>query len=162
MITILQDLRLAGARLRARPGHFAIVGLILALGIGASTAIFTLVDATLFRPFDLPEGDRLVRIDAVNSPSERSDPKNHSNSSYPTYTDYRDETSIFSGVAAFTNSVALHVGEGDGRALRVTGAPWGRPLVTDSFVYDGATAIVPYMMRHVGGMDGVLYAFPLR
>ena len=96
----------------------------------------------------------------------------------------------------------------DGRIVwrtDVYGSPWGRPLVTDSFVYDGASAIVPYMMRHVGGvvaldrrtgklawrfplpnppgtlhygfagsparagdtfviggMDGVLYAFPLR
>lgn len=61
MNSIVQDLRLAGARLRSKPGHFVIVGLILALGIGATTAIFTLVDATRFRPFDLPAGDRLVR-----------------------------------------------------------------------------------------------------
>lgn len=60
MNAIVQDLRLASARLRAKPGHFLMVALILALGIGASTAIFTLVDATLFRRFDLPGGDRLV------------------------------------------------------------------------------------------------------
>jgi hypothetical protein len=32
----------------------------------------------------------------------------------------------------------------------VYGAPWGKPLVTDKFVYDGVSAIVPYMTRHVG------------
>ena len=138
MNSIAQDLRLAGARLRSKPGHFAIVGLILALGIGASTAIFTLVDATLFRPFDLPEGDRLVRINSVNSPAERPDPNNHSNSSYPVYADYRAETALFSGLAAYTDSVALHVAEaeGEGRAMRVSGA-----LVTGNY-FDilGATA----------------------
>ena len=34
----------------------------------------------------------------------------------------------------------------------VYGAPWGKPLVTDRFVYDGVSAIVPYMTRHVGGV----------
>ena len=119
MNSIIQDLRLASMRLRARPGHFATVGVILALGIGASTAVFTLVDATLFRPFDLADGDRLVRVNAVDTPAARLDPKNHSNSSYPVYVDYRFETSLFSGLAAYSDSIALHVGEGDGRAVRV-------------------------------------------
>jgi len=125
---MIQDLRLASARLRSRPGHFAVLTLILGLGIGASVAIFTLVDATLFRPFDLPEGDRLVRINAVNSPAERADPKNHSNSSFPVYADYRAETALFAGLAAYSDSIALHVGEGEGHALRITGA-----LVTGNY-----------------------------
>lgn len=122
MIPILQDLRLVMARFRAKPAHGFSVSLILALGIGASIAIFTLVDATLFQPFDLPEGDRLVRVDAVNSPADRWDPRNHSNSSYPVYADYRAETSLFSGLAAYADSIAVHVGGGEGQALRVTGA----------------------------------------
>ena len=54
MNSIIQDLRLAWTQLRAKPGHFAIVGLILALDIGASTAIITLVDNFLYevRPQD--------------------------------------------------------------------------------------------------------------
>ncbi len=43
----------------------------------------------------------------------------------------------------------------DGRIVwrtDVYGAPWGRPLVTDRYVYDGASAIVPYMTRHAGGL----------
>lgn len=122
MIPILQDLRFAIARLRARPGHGLSVSVILALGIGASTAIFTLVDATLFQPFNLPEGDRLVRVNAVNAPADRPDPRNHSNSSYPVYADYRGETSLFSGLAAYSDSIALHVSGGEGQAFRVTGA----------------------------------------
>jgi outer membrane protein assembly factor BamB len=43
----------------------------------------------------------------------------------------------------------------DGRIVwrtDVYGAPWGRPLVTDRYVYEGASAIVPYMTRHAGGL----------
>ncbi|MBX7186470.1 MAG: ABC transporter permease [Vicinamibacteria bacterium] len=122
MIPTLQDLRLAMARLRARPGRGLSASVILALGIGASTAIFTLVDATLFQPFDFPQAERLVRMDAVNSPAERTDPRNHSNSSYPMYQDYRAETSVFAGLAAFADSIAVHVSGGGGLAFRVTGA----------------------------------------
>ena len=125
---LLHDLRLALARFRSRPGQFAVVCLILALGIGASTAIFTLVDATLFRPFDLPEGDRLVRINAVGSPSERADPTNHSNSSFPVYADYRSEAALFTGLAAYSDWIALHIAEGQATPQRVTGA-----LVTGNY-----------------------------
>lgn len=118
----LHDLRLALARFRSRALHFVAVSLILALGIGASTAIFALVDATLFRPFDLPEGDRLVRINAVGSPAERADPTNHSNSSFPVYADYRAETALFTGLAAYSDWIALHVAEGEGAPARVIGA----------------------------------------
>src|SRR5690349_15214971 len=128
MNSLVQDLRLATARLRSKPAHFAMVALVLALGIGSSTAIFALVDATLFQPFDLPEGDRLVRLDAVDTPEDRPDPKNHSNSSFPAYLDYRAETSLFTGLAAYSDTIALHVAEGESRPTRVTGA-----LVTGNY-----------------------------
>ena len=153
--TILHDLRLASARLRQRPGHLGIVSLILALGIGASIAIFTLVDATLFRPFDLPEGDRLVRINAVAAPAERFDPKNHSNSSFPIYTDYRGESAVFSGLAAYADSMALHVGEGDGRPVRVTGA-----LVTGNY-FDVLRARAKYGRALVPSDDRIRGGHPV-
>ena len=122
MNSLIHDLRLGAARLRSRPSHFLVVSLILGLGIGASTTIFTVVDATLFRPFSLPGGDQLVRINAVDKPEDRKDPRNHSNSSFPVYADYRNETAIFTGVAAFSDTIALHVGQGDDQPLRVMGS----------------------------------------
>lgn len=152
MNSIVRDLRLSAARLRARPGQFAAVAAILALGIGASTAIFTLVDATLFHPFDLPAAERLVRVNAVDSPSDRANPKNHSNSSFPVYADYRSETAIFSGLAAYADTMALHIAEGDGQPMRIVGA-----VVTGNyFEVLGARAaygrtLTPYDDRDRGG-----------
>src|SRR4051794_36118468 len=56
------DLRFALRRLARRPLHAAVVTLTLALGIGATLAVFAVVDATLLRPLPYPDADRLLRV----------------------------------------------------------------------------------------------------
>jgi predicted permease len=60
--SIVRDVRLAGRGMRRRPGFTAAVIITLALGIGANTAIFSVVDSVLVRPLPYPDADRLVSL----------------------------------------------------------------------------------------------------
>src|SRR5258707_5808541 len=59
---LVRDLKYAGKGMHRTPGFTIVAILILAIGIGASTVIFSMVDAALLRPLPFPESDRLVRI----------------------------------------------------------------------------------------------------
>ncbi len=119
---VMQDLRFAARAFRKAPAFAALAILTLALGIGVNVAIFSAVDAVLFRPLAVSDPGRVVRIYATSV--EGVDLSNHS---YPVYTDYRDGASSFAGMAAFDDAEAFHLSTG-GKAERVTGA-----LVSGSF-----------------------------
>ena len=78
MAAILQDVRFALRTLRRSPGLTAIVVLSLAIGIGANTAIFSVVNALLLKPLPYPEPDRLavlwLRSPGINIPQDWPSP----------------------------------------------------------------------------------------
>src|ERR1700742_3388051 len=86
MGTIVPDLVHGLRTLRQRPGLTAAAVLSLGLGIGAATAIYSLIDATLLHPLAVREPARLVAVTSDNFP-------------YPTYQDFRDRNRTFSGLA---------------------------------------------------------------
>lgn len=104
MRALLDDLAFTARTLRGNIRFTAAVTLILALGIGANSAIFSLVDAALFRGLPVDRPKELVRV--FSSEPQRVD---LAETSYPGYLDLRDNVSAFSGLAAFSTDIPVHL-----------------------------------------------------
>jgi hypothetical protein len=101
---MVQDLRFGVRMLMKTPAFTLIAVLTLALGIGANTAIFSLVNALLLRPLGgVAEPDRLVQVGR-----QYVDKSYVSDSSYPDYLDYRDANTVMSGLAVISPT-AFHL-----------------------------------------------------
>ncbi len=96
---VMQDLRYAIRSLRRSPGFAAIAALTLALGLGATTAIFTVVNAVVLRPMSFADPDRLYLIWERNE----IDGVERDNPSPPNYLDWREAATSFSSMAAWSD-----------------------------------------------------------
>jgi predicted permease len=103
---MLHDLRFAVRQLWKAPGFTVTAVLVLALGIGANTAVFTLVHTMLFAPPGYTRPNELVQIFSQDT----KNPKTFRELSYPTLNDIRQQNSVFSGVAGF-NVGMVGIGE---------------------------------------------------
>jgi putative ABC transport system permease protein len=95
MASLLQDIRFSIRALRREPGFAAGALLTLALGIGATTTIFTFANGMMLRPLPYPDGDRLVTLDHITSRGARA------RANYLHYRDWVDRSSSFAGTAAY-------------------------------------------------------------
>src|ERR1700722_7685434 len=91
-----QDVRYALRQLRKSPGFTFVALLTLALGIGATTALFSLVDAVMLKPLPFPNAARLVRVESIVAASGRG-----GDASYPDFIDLRARNNVMDGMAAF-------------------------------------------------------------
>ena len=98
---LFADIRYALRWLRRSPGFTTVAILSLAIGIGFNTALFTIVDAVLFRPLPVDRPDRLVDV-FTNSP----DGDTYATSSYPDYLDLKAQNHVFTDIAAYSPIIA--------------------------------------------------------
>lgn len=135
----LKDLQYAFRTIRKSPGFTAIVVISLALGIGANTAIFTLIDAVMLRLLPVRSADELVSVGDASRPTALLHGGPMPNVfSYPLYQRLRDENHVFTGLLASGQTGRLDVGAGSG-ALE---AAHGRLVSGNYFQVLGVSPIV--------------------
>ncbi len=126
----MNDLRFAVRGLVRSPAFAAVAILTLALGIGASTAIFTVLEAVVLRPLSFPEPDRLVALGKLRDTPRRIP------ASHPELRDWRERSTSFAGLAGY--STRDHV-------VRAAGEPRRLPAVAATanlFTVLGVTPVV--------------------
>ena len=110
----MNDLRFAFRQLLKNPGFTAVAVLTLAMGIGATTAILSVVNAVILRPLTYPEADRLVRLhETVPARQVEKVPV-----AVPNFPDWQQQCTAFEGIAAHQWSEVNLTGRGAPRRLR--------------------------------------------
>jgi putative ABC transport system permease protein len=107
METLIQDLRY-GMRMLLKQPVFTLVAVVtLALGIGANTAIFSVVNAVLLRPLPYPDSDRLIFV------SERDQQLRRLAIAWPNYLDWRAQNGVFENIGVYNRDSYNLIGAGD-------------------------------------------------
>jgi putative ABC transport system permease protein len=166
MLTLWQDLRFAARMLRTNPGFTAVAVLALALGVGANTAIFSVINGVLLRPQPYSEPERLVSL-WLTPTGEREE----GFASFKDVADWRAQTRSFEEVASFRHTTytlngvgepqrveAMRVSAGFFPLLRVQPAA-GRAFRPEEDVPGGENVVVishEFWQRSFGGDRGVL------
>lgn len=130
------NLTSAFRRLRSSPGFTLAAIVTLALGIGANTTIFSLVNAVVFRPFGVQRQHELVSMNMHTSKAE------FPTLSYPDYKDYRDRNTVLSDLAMY-HTAPMSLSRGDSRNARV----WGYEVSGNYFDLLGVQAIRGRVLR---------------
>ncbi|MFL6234150.1 MAG: ABC transporter permease, partial [Thermoanaerobaculia bacterium] len=121
MEALLQDLRFAVRMLFKSPGFAAIAVICIAIGIGANTSIFSVVNAILIRPFPYADPDHIV---AVHETQKKND-VDRAGLSDLDYRDLREQvTAPFSETAAYTQRSITFSGDGDPERVEGASISW--------------------------------------
>jgi predicted permease len=102
---LAQNIRFGLRQMRRAPGFALVALLTLALGIGATTAIFSVVDAVMLKPLPFPTAARLVQVGSLIAATGKG-----GSASYLDFADLRDENHVFDGMAAFRTGDLIWIG----------------------------------------------------
>ena len=114
MQTLLQDIRFGLRMLLKSPSISIVATIALALGIGANTAIFSVVNAVLLRPLPFPDPDSLVAI--YETDTQRG--QQRGSHSYPNFFDLRAQNTVFERVACYHSADYIMTGRGEPARLQ--------------------------------------------
>jgi len=113
MQTLLHDLSFALRQLRKTPGLAVLAILTLALGVGANTAIFTVIESVLLRPLPYPHSDRLLYIGPGDSTG-------FATTSWLNYRDIRDQSRLLESTAGYSEDVGVIENQGSSESVVAT------------------------------------------
>jgi putative ABC transport system permease protein len=154
MLSFWQDLHYAGRNLRKSPG-FAIVAVVtLALGIGASSAIFSVIENVLMEPFPYPDAQHFVSIQIHDN--ERNEPGGRGGYSGPEFLDYEHQNHVFDQVIGNDGEDVLYTyGAGTDRFQ-------GCMITPGTFEFLGMAALVGRVMQAADYEPGAPPVFVMR
>jgi putative ABC transport system permease protein len=141
MNTLLEDVRFCLRVLAKSPGFAAVAILTLALGIGANTAIFSVVYAALLRPLPYSQPDRLLTLTETRGAQD-----NYWDCSYPDYLDWQKQSTTFQSFAGVSNDGWLFHGSGEPQQL------FGAQVTTNFFSVLG---VKPVLGRDFGAGEDI-------
>jgi predicted permease len=167
--TLAKDLRYAIRGLRKNPGFTVAAVITLALGIGATTAIFAVINGVLIKPLPYPDPDRLVGV--WHSAVFQGGPTNDFNLAPPMYVTYQEQNRTFHDFGVWNNGAASVTGIGDPEQVRTLAVTYGvlpalgvQPVMGRWFSREDDTLGTPetvilsygYWQRRFGGDQSVI------
>src|ERR1700690_4186217 len=168
MFTLLKELRSSLRPLYKVPGFLIVAFLVLALGIGANTAIFSVVNSVVLRPLPYPNSDRLALI----WETDLKDGIKREGPSAPNFLDWKEQSQSFEDMALLEVGTGTLTGEGEPEqviGLRVTtnflSMLGARPVLGRTFTaaegagqarYPVAVLSYGYWQRRFGGDPGII------
>jgi predicted permease len=156
-----QDVRYAGRLLRRQPRYALLVGLTMALGIGASTFLFGVTYGVLMKPLPWPQSERLILVKETRG----GHPPRFNSFSNAAYVAWRESPATIEGIAGWSQRTATLAGAGDPERLRVTTASaslfavlGARPLIGSLFdeqdeIADDVVVVSESLWRQRFGAD---------
>ena len=154
MDTLRQDIRYALRNLRKTPGFAIVAVLTLALGIGASTAIFSVMENILMEPFPYPDAQRFYSIQIHDT--EQNEPGGRGGFSGPEFLDYVEQNHVFDRVIA-NNRFDVLYRSGEGTQMFV-----GHYVTPGTFEFLGMPALLGRVMQPADYEPGATPVFVLR
>ena len=155
MRELLQDLRYGWRMLQKTPGLTAVIVVMIALGVGANSAVFSIFAATLLRPLPYDKPNELVHLNGLRKQGSFQEQP----FSYPNFTDIRDRNQVFSSIGAYSGATASLSGKDGAQQVLTPVASAGffetlgvKPILGSTFrIEDDQGQSAPVVMLTYGG-----------